>query len=80
MEYSITKMQDRGIKDANVKALIIMIVYIMIDLCNRKYSANYNIANLPVVNFFNQVSAYKFIDHISRIKVIPIIVQLVLKY
>lgn len=77
MEYSITEMQDRDIKEANVKALIRMIVYIMIDLCNGKYSANYNIANLPVVNFFNQVSVYKFVDHISRIKVIPIIVIIV---
>jgi len=69
-------MQDSAIKKSNVKALIRMIVYIMIDSCNGKYSANYNIANLPVVNFFNQVSHYKFTVHISRIKVIPIIVQI----
>lgn len=51
MDYSITKMQNRAIKEANVKALVRVIVYIMIDLCNIKYSANYNIANISVVNF-----------------------------
>ena len=50
MESSIIEMQDSAIKEANVKALVRVIVYIMIDLCNIKYSANYNITNLPVVN------------------------------
>ncbi len=45
-------MQDSAIKEENVKALIEVIFYIMIYLCNEKYSANYNIANLPVVNIF----------------------------
>lgn len=79
MDSSITEMQDIAIKEANVKALIRVIVCIMIDLCKEKYSANYNIANLPVVNFFNRVYLYKFVIHNSRIKVIPITVQILLK-
>jgi hypothetical protein len=51
MESSITKMQYNATKEVNEKSHIVFIVYIMIDLCNEKYSANYNIANLPVVNF-----------------------------
>jgi len=35
MESSIIEMQDSAIKEANVKALLRMIVYIMIDLCNK---------------------------------------------
>lgn len=50
MDSSITEMQDSAIKESNVKALVRVIVYIMIDLCNIKYSANYNIENLHVVN------------------------------
>lgn len=79
MESSITKMQDCLIKEASMKALISVIVYIIIDLCNEKYSANYNITNLPIVNFFNQVYACKLIVRLSRIKVIPIIIQILLK-
>jgi hypothetical protein len=43
---------DSAIKEENVKALIKVIVCIMIYLCDEKYSANYNIANLPVVKIF----------------------------